>query len=126
MTIEPIITAKAPKAVGPYSQGARAGGLVATSGQIPIVPDTGLIPEGIEAQARQSFANLFEVLSAAGVSQTDVVSVKVFLTDIGDFAAVNEVYKEFFREPYPARSCFQVGAIPKGAKIEVEALAYKG
>ncbi|MDR3282820.1 MAG: RidA family protein [Candidatus Methanoplasma sp.] len=126
MAIAPISTDRAPKAIGPYSQGARAGGLVATSGQIPVNPETGLIPEGIEAQARQSLSNVLAVLSAAGVSHGDVVSVKVFLTDINDFAVVNKVYGEFFKEPYPARSCFQVGAIPKGAKIEVEALAYKG
>ncbi|MDR2846390.1 MAG: Rid family detoxifying hydrolase [Candidatus Methanoplasma sp.] len=125
MSIKKIQTAGAPAAIGPYSQGAVIGNIVATSGQIPVDPATGKIPDGIKEQAERAFTNLFAVLEAAGVKSENIVSTRIFLTDINDFAAVNGVYQEFFKEPYPARTCVAVSAIPKGAKIEIEALAYK-
>jgi 2-iminobutanoate/2-iminopropanoate deaminase len=125
MSIKKIQTDGAPAAIGPYSQGAAVGNIVATSGQIPVDPATGKIPDGIKEQAERAFRNLFAVLEAAGVSPDNIVSTRIFLTDINDFAAVNGVYQEFFEEPYPARTCVAVSAIPKGAKIEIEALAYK-
>lgn len=125
MEKEIIATTNAPAAIGPYSQGIAGNGLVFVSGQLPVDPKTGVIPEGIEAQSRQSLENVKAVLEAAGSSTAQVVKTTCFLADIADFAAFNKVYAEYFPEKAPARSCFQVAAIPKGAKLEVEAIALK-
>ncbi|MFZ5975254.1 MAG: RidA family protein [Bacillota bacterium] len=119
-----VSTDKAPQAVGPYSQGIIAGNLVFISGQIPMDPETGSIKKGdITLQARQALKNLGAVLSAAGAAFSDVVKVTVFLTDMQDFPDVNNVYKTYFEEPYPARSCVEVSSLPKDAMIEIEAIA---
>jgi 2-iminobutanoate/2-iminopropanoate deaminase len=119
-----ITTAAAPSAIGPYSQGILAGPLVFVSGQIPIDPATGQLVSGdIAAEARQAIANLRAILGAAGSSLEQVVKTTVFLTDMDDFAAVNAVYAEFFTAPFPARACFAVAGLPKGARVEVEAVA---
>ena len=121
-----LSTTKAPAAIGPYSQGTEAGGMVFVSGQLPIDPATGEFAQGgIKAEARQSLTNIKNILSEAGLSMKDVVKVTVLMADIKDFAAINEVYAEFFEAPYPARSAFAVAALPKGANIEIEAIAAK-
>ena len=117
-----LTTEHAPAAIGPYSQGIAAGGLAFTSGQLPIDPDTGVMPEGIEAQAAQSLKNVAAVLEAAGSSMEKAVKVTVFLADMNDFAVVNEVYKSFFQADCPARSAVQVARLPKDARIEIEAI----
>lgn len=119
-----IATEHAPQAVGPYSQGTVTdAGTVISSGQLPIDPATGKIEATCAAgQARQSLKNVQAVLEAAGKTMADVSKTTVLLSDIADFAAVNEVYAEFFSAPYPARSCFQVAALPMGAKVEIEAM----
>ena len=118
-----IATDRAPAAIGPYSQAQQAGGLIFTSGQLGADPATGTLPEGVEAQARQAFANLAAILEAAGSSLKKVVKTTVFIKNMGDFAKVNAVYAEFFAEPYPARSCVEVAALPKGGLVECEAIA---
>lgn len=119
-----IATDKAPAALGPYSQAIAAGGMLYCSGQVPIVPQTGEVAAGgIEAQARQVFENLRQVLAAAGADFGKVVKTTVFLTDLANFAAVNDIYAEYFITPYPARSCVQVAALPKGVLLEVELIA---
>ncbi len=115
----------APAAAGPYSQAIEAGEMVFVSGQLPVQLADGQIPEGIEAQARTSLNNVVEVLKAAGCTMDDVVKTTVFLSDIANFGVVNGIYAEYFKAPYPARSCFQVGALPKGSLVEVEAIAVK-
>ena len=121
-----LSTTKAPAAIGPYSQGIEAGGFVYVSGQLPIDPSTGEFAEGgIQAEARQSLTNIRNILAEAGLGMQNVVKVMVLLADIKNFAAVNEVYAEFFEAPYPARSAFAVAALPKGANIEIEAIAAK-
>lgn len=121
---EIISTQAAPAAVGPYSQGVGAGGIVITSGQIPLDPATGNFVEGgVAEQTRQSLLNVQAILAAAGLTLENVVKTTVFLKDMNDFAAMNEVYAEFFGEPYPARSAFAVRALPKGALVEVEMIA---
>lgn len=121
-----LSTTKAPAAIGPYSQGIEAGGFVYVSGQLPIDPATGEFAEGgIQAEARQSLTNIRNILAEAGLGMQNVVKVTVLLADIKNFAAVNEVYAEFFEAPYPARSAFAVAALPKGANIEIEAIAAK-
>lgn len=120
-----IATEKAPAAIGPYSQGIETESLVFVSGQLPIDPATGAMPEDVKEQAKQSLANLKAVLEQGGSSMDKVVKTTIFLSDIGDFAAVNEVYAACFPEPCPARSCFAVAAIPKNAKLEIEAIAVK-
>ncbi len=118
-----IHTDEAPAAVGPYSQGIIANGFLYTSGQLPIDPGTGSIPEGnIEIRAHQVFKNLAAIAEKAGTSLANAVKTTVFLANISDFQTVNEVYKEYFSEPFPARSAFQVAALPLGADIEVEAV----
>ena len=121
-----IETKNAPGAIGPYSQGYAFGDLVITSGQIPVDPATGTTPEGISAQAEQSCKNVGAILEAAGSGFDKVVKTTCFLADMGDFAAVNEVYARFFTSNFPARSCVQVAALPKGALFEAEAVAVKG
>lgn len=120
---EVIVTNDAPLAVGPYSQGITAGGFAFTSGQLPATLSGEVISDDITNATRQSLNNVKAVLSAAGAAMTDVVKVTVFLTDMADFAQMNEVYKGFFSEPFPARSCIQVAALPKGARVEIEATA---
>lgn len=120
-----ISTNKAPAAIGPYSQAIDLGNMVFLSGQIPIDPATGVMPESVEAQAKQVLTNIQNILAEAGLTMANVVKTTVFLSDLGDFAAVNEVYASFFAEPYPARSCVQVAAIPKGAKVEIETIAVR-
>ena len=119
-----IATDKAPAAIGPYSQGYEVGGLVITSGQIPVDPATGTMPATIEAQAEQSCKNVAAILEAAGSSLDKVVKTTCFLADIADFAAFNEVYAKYFTSK-PARSCVAVKQIPKGALCEIEAIAEK-
>lgn len=119
-----IHTEQAPAAIGPYSQGIKAGNTVYVSGQIPIDPATGeFAGEDIAAQTRQSLTNIREILKAGGADMSHVVKTTVLLKDIADFAAMNEVYAEFFTEPYPARAAFQAAALPKGALVEIEAIA---
>ena len=119
-----IHTDKAPAAIGPYSQAVKAGNTVYVSGQLPIDPATGQFAgTDIAAQTRQSLTNIRNILAAAGADMSHVVKTTVLLADIGDFAAMNEVYAEFFSEPYPARAAFQVAAVPKGALVEIEAVA---
>ena len=117
----------APAAIGPYSQGiCAAGEAVYISGQLPIEPATGAFPEGgIREQTRQSLKNIQAILASEGLDMGAVVKTTVLLADIGEFSAMNEVYAEFFREPFPARAAFQVAALPKGAKVEIEAIAHK-
>ena len=124
MNHEIIATDRAPAAVGPYSQGVRVDGLLFTAGQIPLDPATGqLVEDGIEAQTRQSLANLQAILEAAGSSLADVVKVTVFLIDMTEFKAMNGIYAQFFPDSPPARSAVQVGALPLGARVEIEAIA---
>ena len=119
-----IHTDSAPAAIGPYSQAIQIDNLLFVSGQVPIDPDTGAIVEGdITTQARQSLSNLRAILNAAGTNMGAVVKTTVFLADMDDFAAMNEVYAQFFQEPFPARSAVQVARLPKGAKVEIEAIA---
>ena len=121
-----IATQNAPAAIGPYSQAIEANGTVYVSGQLGIDPSTGSFAEGgAVAQARQSLTNISNILKEAGMSMKNVVKVTVLLADINDFAAVNEIYKDFFEAPFPARSAFAVAALPKGGKIEIEAIAVK-
>lgn len=120
-----LATTKAPAAIGPYSQGYEANGLVFCSGQIPVNPESGEIPSGIEAQARQSCTNVGEILKAAGCGFEQVVKTTCFLADMGDFAVFNKIYEEFFVSR-PARSCVAVKELPKGVLCEVEAIAVKG
>ena len=117
-------TTKAPGAIGPYSQGFEVNGFVFTSGQIPVDPATGEIPEGIAAQAEQSCKNVGAILEAAGIGYENVVKTTCFLADMADFAAFNEVYARFFVSK-PARSCVAAKALPKGVLCEIEAVAEK-
>ena len=119
-----VATKNAPAAIGPYSQGVKAGKTIYVSGQIPIDPATGeFAGQDIETQTRQSLTNIKNILKEAGADMSDVVKTTVLLKDIADFAAMNKVYAEFFTESYPARAAFQVAAIPKGALVEIEAVA---
>jgi len=119
-----IATDKAPAAIGPYSQAIQAGDTIYVSGQIPIDPAKGeFAGTDIAAQTRQSLTNIKNILAAAGTDMGHVVKTTVLLADIADFTAMNEVYAEFFTEPYPARAAFQAAALPKGAKVEIEAIA---
>lgn len=123
---EVVSTSKAPAAIGPYSQAIISDGLIFTSGQIPLNPETGCLVEGgIREQAQQAFQNLKEVLAQAGSSLNDVVKVNVYLTHLEDFDVLNQVYGEQFSQPYPARSCVEVSALPKGALVEIEMIARK-
>ncbi|EOS47066.1 RidA family protein [Lachnospiraceae bacterium JLR.KK009] len=115
----------APAAVGPYVHAVEANGLIFTSGQLGLIPETGELPEGVEAQAHQSLKNLAAVLEAAGSSLGHVVKTNVFLDDINDFAKVNEVYAQYFQGEPPARSCVQAAKLPKGGLVEIEAIAVK-
>ena len=121
-----ISTPNAPAAIGPYSQGIPAGSTLFVSGQLPIDPATGAFAgEDIASQTRQSLTNIKNILAAAGASMNDVVKTTVMLKNIGDFAAMNAVYAEFFTEPFPARAAYQVAALPKDALVEIECIAVK-
>lgn len=122
--MQAIHTEKAPKAIGPYSQAVKVGNLVFASGQVPIVPATGEFVEGgIKEQTRQSLTNAKAILEEAGTSLSKVVKTTVYLSDMANFAAMNEVYAEFFTQPYPARSAVAVKTLPKNALVEVECIA---
>lgn len=119
-----VHTDKAPAAIGPYSQAVKAGELLFISGQIPVDPATGAIPEGIAAQAAQSLTNIKNILAEAGLDMDDVVKTTVFLKDMGDFAAMNEVYARFFEGTVcPARSAVEVARLPKDVLVEIETIA---
>lgn len=120
-----IASPDAPKAIGPYSQAIDLNGTLFLSGQLPLNPATGTIPDGIEAQTRQSLTNLGAVLKEAGLSHDDIVKTTVLLSDIKDFGAMNAVYAEFFPNNKPARVCYQVAALPMGALVEIDAVAGK-
>lgn len=120
-----IVSADAPKTVGPYSQAIELNGTLFVSGQLPINPETGVAPESIEEQTRQSLMNIGAILKEAGLSYSDVVKTTVLLDDIKNFAAMNGVYAEFFTELKPARVCYQVAALPMGVKVEIDAIAGK-
>jgi len=127
MPREPISTALAPAAIGPYSQAVRAGGVVYLSGQIPLDPATGeLVQADISTESRRVFDNLKAVCQAAGGSMDDVARVGIYLTDLSDFEAVNAVMAAYFQAPYPARSTIQVSALPRGARVEVDAILVIG
>lgn len=118
-----ISAPNAPAAVGPYCHAKQVGSLLFTSGQLGLIPATGELPQGVEAQAAQALENLKAVLAAAGMGFADVVKTTVFLADINDFAAINAIYAQYFPGEAPARSCVQVAALPKGALFEIEAIA---
>ncbi|PKM07472.1 MAG: reactive intermediate/imine deaminase [Gammaproteobacteria bacterium HGW-Gammaproteobacteria-4] len=127
MPRQAIATALAPAAIGPYSQAVRCGNTVYLSGQIPLDPATGELVQGdISAQARRVFENLRAVIAAAGGSFDDVARVGIYLTDLGDFAAVNAVMADYFVAPYPARSTIEVSALPRAARVEVDAIVVLG
>lgn len=117
-----VKTSKAPAAIGPYSQGLIMGNTLFTSGQIPLDPKTGEVPDGVEAQANQAFSNLKSVINAAGADLKNVVKTTVFIKNMDDFAKINEVYGKYFSEPYPARSCVEVARLPKDVLLEIEAI----
>lgn len=120
-----VSTDKAPAALGPYSQAIKTGNLMFLSGQVPIDPATGKLVEGDAAtQAVQCCRNVLAILESQGLTADNLVKVTVFITDMGTFGAVNEVYKQYFTAPCPARSCVEVSALPLGAKIEIEAIAF--
>ncbi len=118
-----VSTNKAPAAIGPYSQAQIVGNLVYTSGQIPIVPETGALAEGLEAQAHQVFKNLGELLKAAGSDLSKTVKTTVFIKNMDDFGAINAIYAQYFTEPFPARSCVEVARLPKDVLLECEVIA---
>ena len=120
-----ISTDKAPAAIGPYSQAIEVGDMVYTSGIIPVVPETGEIPDSVEAQAEQAFKNMGNLLNAAGSDMANVVKTTVFIKEMNDFGKINEVYAKHFPEPYPSRSCVEVARLPKDVLLEVEAIALK-
>ena len=118
-----VSTNKAPAAIGPYSQAQIVGNLVYTSGQIPIIPETGALAEGLEAQAHQVFKNLGELLKAAGSDLSKTVKTTVFIKNMDDFGAINAIYAQYFTEPFPARSCVEVARLPKDVLLECEVIA---
>ncbi len=123
MMKEIVVAQDAPKAIGPYSAAVAMEHMVFTSGQLGVDPATGKLAEGVEAQARQAMKNLGAVLSAKGLGYGDIVKTTVFVTNLGDFAAINQVYGSFFAGDYPARSCVQVAALPMGGQVEIECVA---
>jgi 2-iminobutanoate/2-iminopropanoate deaminase len=120
-----IVTKNAPAAIGPYSQAIEVNGLIFASGQLPINPATGQMPEGIKDQTHQSLKNIKAILNEAGIDMSHVVKTTVLLSDIANFAPMNEVYAEYFQEPFPARAAFAVRDLPKGALVEIECVAAK-
>ena len=123
MAASVIHTGRAPSAVGPYSQAIRTGNLLLTSGQLGLDPETGILPEGVEAQTEQSLKNIDAILSEAGYTREDVVKTTVFIRNMEDFGAVNRIYADFFGGHKPARSCVEVSALPKNGLVEIEAVA---
>ncbi|GGI64653.1 RidA family protein [Enterococcus alcedinis] len=123
MNIKPITTNGAPGAIGPYSQAIQIGELVYTSGQLPVNPTTGMIPEGVKEQAKQSLENVQAILESTGTSMEKVFKTTIFIKDMNDFVEINEVYSQFFKEPFPARSCVEVARLPKDVKVEIEVIA---
>lgn len=128
MSFQTIISSdNAPKAIGPYSPALCVNGLVLISGQLPVNPESGEIEaDDIEGQTHQSLKNIAALLKEAGLDFCNVIKTTVFLADMGDFTVMNKVYAEYFKEPYPTRSCVQVGALPKGAKVEIEVMCARG
>ena len=123
MTKEIISTENAPQAIGPYSQAVKAGNLMFISGQIPLDPKTGdLVSESIEDQAKQVLDNVKSICEASGNSLDDIVKISIFLTDLSNFSVVNDVMKEYFSEPYPARATVEVSGLPLGVNVEIEAI----
>ncbi len=123
MSIKVVNTNKAPAAIGPYSQAVIANGMLYASGQIPLVPETGeIIDGGVAEQTKQVLDNLRELVVAAGSSLASVVKVTIYITDMQQFATVNQIYDTYFAEPYPARACVQVSALPKGVEVEMDAI----
>ena len=120
-----IHTDKAPAAVGPYSQAIRIGNALFTSGQLGLIPETGVLPEGVEVQAEQSLKNIEAILTAAGFQKTNVVKTTVFIKDMNDFGTVNRIYTGFFGDHKPARSCVEVARLPKDGLVEIEVIAIK-
>ena len=120
-----ISTQKAPAAIGPYSQAIEVNGMVYTSGIIPVVPETGEIPEGSQEQAKQALTNFYTLLVAAGTSMDNVIKTTVFIKEMNEFGAINEVYATFFTGAFPARSCVEVARLPKDVMLEIEAIAIK-
>ena len=118
-----ISTNNAPQAIGPYSQAIISNGLIFCSGQIPINPETGAIVEGLEAQAHQVFKNIKNLLEAGGTSMDNVIKTSVFIKDMNDFGKINEIYAEYFTEPFHARSCVEVARLPKDVLLECEVIA---
>lgn len=126
MNFKTIKTSKAPEAIGPYSQAVEFNGLIYTSGQIPLDPVTQKMTKGdISNKTKRCLENIAAILEEAGSNLNNVVKTTIFLTNLGDFAAVNEVYRQYFKDNFPARSCVEVKALPKGAEIEIEAVAIK-
>ena len=123
MANEIISTQKAPGAIGPYSQAVRAGDMLFTSGQLGLDPETGVLAEGVRAQADQALKNLGAILHEAGLDYKDVIKTVVFIKNMADFKTVNEVYAQYFTGDYPARSCVEVAALPMGGLVEVECVA---
>ncbi|MCD7715469.1 MAG: RidA family protein [Lachnospiraceae bacterium] len=121
-----ISTDKAPAAIGPYSQAIETNGFVFTSGVIPVDPATGVIPEGVEAQANQAFSNMAALLEASGTGMEQVIKTTVFIKEMNDFGKINEIYAKYFTGVFPARSCVEVARLPKDVLLEVEAIAVKG
>ena len=120
-----VSTGSAPAAIGPYSQAVECNGAVFVSGQLPVDPMTGEMPDTPAEQARRALENVRAIVESSGCTMADCVKVTIYLTDLSAFAQVNEVYKEFFAEPYPARSCMEVSAVPKGAMLEIDAIAIR-
>lgn len=120
-----ISTKAAPAAIGPYSQAIEVNGIIYTSGMIPVIPETGEVVEGIEAQARQALSNVKALLESQGSGMEQIIKTTVFIKNMDDFAKVNEVYASFFEKDFPARSCVEVARLPKDVLIEVEAIALK-
>ena len=121
-----ISTDKAPAAIGPYSQAIEVNGMIYTSGVIPVDPSTRAIPEGgVEVQANQAFKNLCNLVEASGSKVENIVKTTVFIKEMNDFGKINEIYKQYFKEPFPARSCVEVARLPKDVLLEVEAICFK-
>ena len=120
-----INTNKAPAAVGPYVQAVKAGNMLVSSGQLGLIPETGALPEGVQAQTRQSLMNIQAILDEAGFAKSDIVKTTVFIKDMNDFGAVNAVYADFFGDSKPARSCVEVARLPKDGLVEIEFVAVK-
>ncbi|MBD5559380.1 MAG: RidA family protein [Clostridia bacterium] len=123
---EIVETKAAPGAIGPYSQAVKTGGLLYTSGQLPVDPETGSMPDSVDKQAEQSLENLKAVVEAGGASMDSVIKTTVFIRHMDDFARINEVYAKYFDAPYPARSCVEVARLPKDALVEIECIAVIG